>query len=123
MLQLDRGYDYPKTRAELAARGYTDLDIQKRGTKPPPGSPHRLTLGLRWVVEATNSWWSNYGQLLSVGEQRHDPSIADGAGSRPRFRSMRCAPDRRVGNTAGVYCCLFALAELGHPSRSDETPC
>ena len=23
----------------------------------------RLTLGLRWVVEATNTWWSNYGQL------------------------------------------------------------
>lgn len=123
MLHLDRGYDYPKTRAELAARGYTDLDIQKRGTKPPPGSPHRLTLGLRWVVEATNSWWSNYGQLLSVEGQRHDPSIADGAGSRSRFRSMRCAPGRRVGNTAGVCCCLFALAEQGHPSRSDEAPC
>ena len=26
-------------------------------------NPHRLTLGLRWIVEATNSWWSNYGQL------------------------------------------------------------
>jgi hypothetical protein len=22
-----------------------------------------LTLGLRWIVEATNSWLSNYGQL------------------------------------------------------------
>lgn len=63
MLHLDRGYDYPKTRAELATRGYHHLDIQKRGTKPPPGTPHRLTLGLRWIVEATNSWWSNYGQL------------------------------------------------------------
>ena len=23
----------------------------------------RVTLGLRWVVEATNTWWSNQGQL------------------------------------------------------------
>jgi len=41
----------------------TELEIQKRGTKPPPGTPHRLTLGLRWIVEALNSWFSNYGQL------------------------------------------------------------
>ena len=60
---LDRGYDYPAIRARLHARGLTDLDIQRRGTKRPPGTPHRLTLGLRWVVEATNTWWSNYGQL------------------------------------------------------------
>lgn len=58
-LHLDRGYDYPKTRAELAARGFTELDVQKRGTKPPPGSPHRLTLGLRGVVQAANYWWSD----------------------------------------------------------------
>ena len=62
-LTLDRGYDYPKIRNQLHARGLTDLDIQRRGTKPPPGTPHQLTLGLRWIVEATNTWWSNYGQL------------------------------------------------------------
>ena len=70
MLHLDRGYDYPKTRGELATRGYTELDVQKRGTKPPPGTPHRLTLGLRWIVEATNSWWSNYGQLRRSTDRR-----------------------------------------------------
>lgn len=62
-LTLDRGYDYPKIRDQLHARGLTELDIQRRGTKPPPGAAHRLTLGLRWIVEATNTWWSNYGQL------------------------------------------------------------
>jgi transposase len=62
-LSLDRGYDYPIVRTRLAGYGLTDLDIQRRGTKPPPGTPHRLTLGLRWIVEATNTWWSNYGQL------------------------------------------------------------
>lgn len=62
-LTLDRGYDYPKIRRQLHTRGLCELDIQRRGTKPAPGTPPRLTLGLRWIVEATNSWWSNYGQL------------------------------------------------------------
>ncbi len=69
-LSLDRGYDYPVVRARLEARGLTDLDIQKRGTKPKPGEPHRLTLGLRWIVEATNTWWSNYGQLRRSTDRR-----------------------------------------------------
>ena len=63
LLTLDRGYDYPVVRARLARYGLTELEIQKRGTKPPPGTPHRLTLGLRWIVEALNSWWTNYGQI------------------------------------------------------------
>ena len=71
-LHLDRGHDVPKTRAGLNARGYVELDIQKRGTKASTGSPHRLTLGLRWVVEATNSWWSNYGQLRRSTDRRNE---------------------------------------------------
>lgn len=62
-LSLDRGYDSNKVRSRLAERGLRDLDIQRRGTKPPRGAPHRLTLGLRWIVEAANTWWPNYGQL------------------------------------------------------------
>ena len=69
-LTLDRSYDYPKIRRQLHARGLVDLDIQRRGTKPPPGTPHRLTLGLRWIVEATNTWWSNYGQLRRNTDRR-----------------------------------------------------
>ena len=69
-LSLDRGYDYPAVRARLGARGLTDLDVQKRGTKPKPGEPHRLTLGLRWIVEATNTWLSNYGQLRRSTDRR-----------------------------------------------------
>jgi transposase len=63
LLALDRGYDFPVIRERLAGYNLTELEIQKRGTKPPPGTPHRLTLGLRWIVEALNSWFSNYGQL------------------------------------------------------------
>jgi len=70
-LSLDRGYDFPIIRTRLSAYGLEDLDIQKRGTKPEPGEPHRLTLGLRWIVEATNSWWSNYGQLRRNTDRRN----------------------------------------------------
>ena len=69
-LALDRSYDYPKTRKELAERGFTELDVQKRGTKPPPGTPHRITLGVRWIVESANSWWTNYGQLRRNTDRR-----------------------------------------------------
>ncbi len=55
-LSLGRGYDYPKTRTGLHDRGIADLDIHRQGTKRIPGKPHRLTLGLRWVVESANSW-------------------------------------------------------------------
>ena len=70
-MSLDRSYDYPKIRGQLNSRGLFDLDIQKRGTKPKPGEPHRLTLGLRWIVEATNTWWSNYGQLRRNTDRRN----------------------------------------------------
>ncbi|MDG2113484.1 MAG: IS5 family transposase, partial [Actinomycetota bacterium] len=69
-LSLDPGYDYTVVRTRLAARGLCDLDIQRRGTKPPPGEPHRLSLGLRWIVEATNTRWSNYGQLRRNTDRR-----------------------------------------------------
>jgi transposase len=63
-LHLDRGYDYPRIRAQLADAGLADLNIQRR-TKPGDTSTAKkpLRLGLRWVVEGTNSWLSNYGQL------------------------------------------------------------
>lgn len=69
-LCLDRGYDYPKIRAMLHGLGPDELDIQRRGTKPPKGTPHRLTLGLRWIIESANSWLSNYGQLRRSTDRR-----------------------------------------------------
>lgn len=69
-ISLDRSFDYPVVRRQLVARGLHDHDIQRRGTKPKPGEPHRITLGLRWIVEATNTWWSNYGQLRRNTDRR-----------------------------------------------------
>ena len=62
-LHLDRGYDYPRTRRQLADLGLTDITIQRRRPQAAgqPKPPARF--GLRWVVESTNSWLSNYGQL------------------------------------------------------------
>lgn len=68
-LHLDRGYDYPVVRSALGARGLGDLDIQRRGTKEP-GKNQPMRLGLRWIVEATNTWWSNYGQLRRNTDRR-----------------------------------------------------
>jgi transposase len=70
-LHLDRGYDYPKIRIQLADRGLDDLNIQRRA-KPGDSSVVKapLRLGLRWVVEGTNSWLSNYGQLRRNTDRR-----------------------------------------------------
>jgi transposase len=62
-LWLDRGYDSELTRTRLVERGITDAMIAKKrkrgsatGSKPQP-------MGLRWPVERTNSWLSNFGQM------------------------------------------------------------
>jgi transposase len=68
-LHLDRGYDYPVVRERLAGYGLHDLNVQRRGTKTP-GKKQPVRLGLRWIVEATNSWWSNYGQLRRNTDRR-----------------------------------------------------
>ena len=68
-LHLDRGYDYPVVRSRLAALGIDDVDIPRRGTKQP-GTNTPMRLGLRWIVESTNSWLSNYGQLRRNTDRR-----------------------------------------------------
>jgi transposase len=66
VLHLDRGYDNQMVRDVCAAHGLTDVDIalkrkpkQRRTKQPTP----RQKVGERWVVERSNSWLSNYGQL------------------------------------------------------------
>jgi transposase len=61
-LHLDRGYDTGPVRAAVAAAGIEDLVCAKAMTgKKKVGK--RVPLGLRWPVERTNSWLSNFGQL------------------------------------------------------------
>ena len=63
-LHLDRGYDNAPARAACAAAGIDDVVCAKK--RPAGGSrrkPVTAPLGLRWTVERTNSWLSNFGQL------------------------------------------------------------
>ena len=66
-LHLDKGYDNNIVRGRCAELGIDDLVCAKR-RKPGEPKPTKVkngphTLGLRWPVERTNSWFSNFGQL------------------------------------------------------------
>ena len=63
-LWLDRGYDSDVTRARLSKRDIDDAVIAKRRKRGAAKTATKnLPMGLRWPVERTNSWLSNYGQL------------------------------------------------------------
>lgn len=73
-LHLDRGYDSALTSTRCTDLGLTDVVCAKkrtRGTaktKPTAKAKtttttNKLSLGMRWPVERTNSWFSNFGQL------------------------------------------------------------
>lgn len=64
-LHLDRGYDNSNVRAICIGLGLDDVLAAKK-RKPTKGkiaAKQPVSLGMRWPVERTNSWMSNYGQL------------------------------------------------------------
>jgi transposase len=64
-LHLDRGYDNSNVRAICTGLGLDDVIAAKK-RKPTKGkiaAKKPVSLGMRWPVERTNSWMSNYGQL------------------------------------------------------------
>ncbi|MFH1330547.1 MAG: IS5 family transposase [Actinomycetota bacterium] len=69
-LHLDRGYDYPKIRTQLAGLGLDDVNIARRRPRGSGQQKMPMRLGLRWIVESTNSWLSNYGQLRRNTDRR-----------------------------------------------------
>jgi transposase len=64
-LHLDRGYDQPAIHRQVADWGIDDLICAKRrlahSSRRRRGQ--RIPLGMRWPIERTNSWLSNFGQL------------------------------------------------------------
>ncbi len=69
-LHLDRGYDHRVVRAAVAAAGIEDLICSK---VRPAGTAHDtrpVPLGMRWPIERTNSWLSNFGQLRRNTDRR-----------------------------------------------------
>ena len=76
-LHLDRAYDSNPVRALCEAVGITDLICAR---KRPRGQANHTTtptpLGMRWTVERTNSWLSNYGQLRRNTDRRIQHRLA-----------------------------------------------
>jgi transposase len=62
-LWLDRGYDSELTRTRLVERGITDAMTTKKRKRWSATASKRQPMGLRWPVERTNSWLSNFGQM------------------------------------------------------------
>jgi transposase len=60
---LDRGYDSEATRERLLQHDLTDAVIAKKRPRGTTGPTTKQPMGLRWPVERTNSWLSNFGQL------------------------------------------------------------
>lgn len=62
-LHLDRGYDNGVVRGHCAALGIDDLVCARKRKRGTATTKRAVPLGLRWPVERTNSWFSNFGQM------------------------------------------------------------
>ena len=67
---LDRGYDSGLTRERLAEHEITDAVIARTRKKGTKGPKTNLPMGLRWPVERTNSWLSNFGALRRNNDRK-----------------------------------------------------
>jgi putative transposase len=68
-LCLDKGYDYPKTRA-LAAEYGLILHLRTRGEEARAKARDPAGKARRWVVERTHSWLNRYRRLLVRWEKQ-----------------------------------------------------
>lgn len=62
-LHLDRGYDNTRVETACAERGLLDVICAKRRPAGTAKKKLPVPLGMRWPVERSNSWLSNFGQL------------------------------------------------------------
>jgi hypothetical protein len=67
---LDRGYDNNPARMAVADAGIDDLVCARKRKPGTATKPRPAPLGMRWPVERTNSWLSNYGQLRRNTDRR-----------------------------------------------------
>ena len=98
------------------ARASIEFEIQLRGTKVPGVKKQPVRLGLRWIVEATNTWWSNYGQLRRNTDRKHATDTPRSA-SRPPSSSSE---DSSTGATAGAQVEPYPLGSLAEIQRRRE---
>jgi transposase len=69
-LWLDRGYDSDVTRTRLSVLGINDAVIAKKRKRGAHEATKNQPMGLRWPVERTNSWLSNFGQLRRNSDRK-----------------------------------------------------
>jgi transposase len=67
---LDRGYDNGVVRRQLAGMGIDDAVIARCRKPGRATTAVKVPMGLRWPVERTNSWLSNFGQLRRNTDRR-----------------------------------------------------
>jgi transposase len=73
---LDRGYDSDATRTRLCAHDIDDAVIAKKRKRGAPGPTPRQPMGLRWPVERTNAWLSNFGSLRRNNDRKPEHRLA-----------------------------------------------
>ena len=73
---LDRGYDSEVTRQRLRQFGIDDAIIAKKQKRSGPSPAKRIPMGMRWPVERTNSWLSNYGALRRNTDRKTEHRLA-----------------------------------------------
>ena len=73
---LDRGYDSDATRGRLVTAGIDDAVIAKKRKRGSTGPTPRQPMGLRWQVERTNSWLSNFGGLRRNNDRKTEHRLA-----------------------------------------------
>jgi transposase len=69
-LHLDRGYDSTATRDRCAVRDLRDVVISKKRRRGTATGKLAAPLGMRWPVERTNSWLSNFGALRRNNDRK-----------------------------------------------------
>jgi len=75
-LHLDRGYDNGRVRGHVADYDIDDLVCAKKRPAGTAEGKLPVPLGMRWPIERTNSWLSNYGQLRRNTDRRIELRLA-----------------------------------------------
>ena len=77
-VHLDRGYIGARVDRAADLLGITDIvrPPKRRRTPGPRTEPAHAPLGLRWTIERTNSWLSNFGQLRRNTDRRTEHRTA-----------------------------------------------
>jgi transposase len=75
-LHLDRGYDNGVVRRLVSDVGIDDLICSKVRARGTASAKKLVSLGMRWPIERTKSWLSNFGQLRRNTDRRPGHRLA-----------------------------------------------